>query len=86
MSINKRDFLIYITKKFPRKPTAFRRGMNWENYFFIILIIFQFVAIFIVIYNNKLRRGIYELASNGKTIEPLGFEAVASEPRIPQLK
>ena len=29
-----------------------------------------------------LRRGIYELASNGKTIEPLGFEAVASEPRI----
>ena len=32
-----------------------------------------------------LRRGIYELASNGKTIEPLGFEAVASEPRIPCL-
>ena len=32
-----------------------------------------------------LRRGIYELASNGKTIEPLGFEAVASEPRIPLL-
>ena len=86
MYTNKRDFLIYITKKFPRKPTAFRRGMNWENYFFfIILIIFQFIAIFIVIYNNKLRRGIYELASNGKTIEPLGFEAVASEPRIPLL-
>lgn len=21
-------------EKFPRKPTAFRRGMNWENYFF----------------------------------------------------
>ena len=34
MYTNKRDFLIYITKKFPRKPTAFRRGMNWENYFF----------------------------------------------------
>ena len=32
-----------------------------------------------------LRRGIYELASNGKTIEPLGFEAVAFEPRIPLL-
>lgn len=32
-----------------------------------------------------LRRGIYELASNGKTIEPLGFEAVASEPRISSL-
>ena len=32
-----------------------------------------------------LRRGIYELVSNGKTIEPLGFEAVASEPRIPCL-
>ena len=32
-----------------------------------------------------LRRGIYELASNGKTIEPFGFEAVASEPRIPCL-
>lgn len=32
------------------------------------------------------RRGIYELASNGKTIEPLGFEAVAFEPRISQLK
>ena len=29
-----------------------------------------------------LRRGIYELASNGKTIEPLGFEAVAFESRI----
>ena len=25
---------ICFTKKFPRKPTAFRRGMNWENYFF----------------------------------------------------
>ena len=23
-----------ITKKFPRNPTAFRRGMNWENYIF----------------------------------------------------
>lgn len=33
-----------------------------------------------------LRRGIYELASNGKTVEPLGFEAVAFEPRISQLK
>lgn len=33
--------------------------------------------------NNKFRRGIYELTSNGKTIEPLGFEAVASESRIP---
>ena len=32
-----------------------------------------------------LRRGIYELASNGKTIEPFGGEAVASEPRIPLL-
>ena len=29
-----------------------------------------------------LRRGIYELTSNSKTIEPLGFEAVASESRI----
>ena len=28
-----------ITKKFPRKPTAFRRGMNWENYFLIIFLI-----------------------------------------------
>lgn len=32
-----------------------------------------------------LRRGIYELTSNGKTIEPLGFEAVAPESRIPWL-
>ena len=32
-----------------------------------------------------LRRGIYELVSNGKTIEPLGFGAVAPEPRIPCL-
>lgn len=32
-----------------------------------------------------LRRGIYELTSNGKTIEPLGFGAVASESRIPWL-
>ena len=32
-----------------------------------------------------LRRGIYELVSNGKTIEPFGFEAVALEPRIPLL-
>ena len=23
-----------FTEKSPRKPTAFRRGMNWENYFF----------------------------------------------------
>lgn len=29
-----------------------------------------------------LRRGIYELANNGKTIEPLGFEAVVFKPRI----
>ena len=29
-----------------------------------------------------LRRGIYELTSNGKTIEPIGFEAVALESRI----
>lgn len=43
------------------------------------------IAIFIFISDYKLRRGIYELASNGKTIEPLGFEAVASEPRIPLL-
>ena len=40
-----------LYEKSPRKPTAFRRGMNWGNYYF--LIIFQFVAIFIVIYNNK---------------------------------
>lgn len=32
-----------------------------------------------------LRRGIYELTSNGKTIEPLGFEAVAFESRISSL-
>jgi len=32
-----------------------------------------------------LRRGIYELASNGKSLEPNGFEAVAFESRIPQL-
>ena len=32
-----------------------------------------------------LRRGIYELTSNSKTIEPLGFEAVAFESRIPSL-
>ena len=43
------------------------------------------IAIFIFISDYKLRRGIYELVSNGKTIEPLGFEAVASEPRIPLL-
>ena len=43
--------IINFTKKSPRKPTAFRRGMNWENYYF--LIIFQFIAIFIVIHNNK---------------------------------
>lgn len=33
-----------------------------------------------------LRRGIYELASNSKTIEPLGFEAVTFEPRISSLQ
>lgn len=33
-----------------------------------------------------LRRGIYELASNGKTIEPLGFEAIVFEPRISSLQ
>ena len=33
-----------------------------------------------------LRRGIYELASNGKTTEPLGFEAVVFEPRISSLQ
>ena len=32
-----------------------------------------------------LRRGIYELTSNSKTIKPLGFEAVAFESRIPLL-
>ena len=25
-----------FTEKSPRKPTAFRRGMNWENYFFLL--------------------------------------------------
>ena len=32
-----------------------------------------------------LRRGIYELASNGKTLVPFGFEAIAFESRIPLL-
>ena len=32
-----------------------------------------------------LRRGIYELESNGKTIEPLGFKAIAFESRISRL-
>ena len=37
------------TKKFPRKPTAFRRGMNWENY-----------LIFFLIFNNfSIHRNIY---------------------------
>ena len=32
-----------------------------------------------------LRRGIYELANESKSIEPFGFEAIISEPRIPLL-
>ena len=26
-----------FTKKFPRKPTHFSRGMNWENYFLFLI-------------------------------------------------
>ena len=27
------DEILFYEKKFPRKPTAFRRGMNWGKYF-----------------------------------------------------